>query len=95
MRTPLDSFDVKMQAIIPLTPKPLDSLLGSLLLPEQLSLLHGPERAPLTSLAHTVAIAAARKDEGIAVFIDSGSKYSPTSHSCWERYEPLRFRGAE
>jgi RecA/RadA recombinase len=78
MRTPLDSFDVKSQPIISLTPKPLDDLLGSILLPEQLSLLHGPERSPLTSLAHAVAIAAARYNEKIAVFIDSGSNYSPT-----------------
>ncbi|MHA2355348.1 MAG: hypothetical protein ACXADC_09255 [Candidatus Thorarchaeota archaeon] len=67
-----------MESTIPLSPKPLDSLLGRLLVPEQISLLHGPERSPLTSLAHTVAIAAARRDDGHAVFIDSGTNYSPT-----------------
>ncbi len=78
MRTPLDSFDTKSQPIISLTPKPLDSLLGSILLPEQLSLLHGPERSPLTSLAHAVLISAARRNKGLAVFVDSGSNYSTT-----------------
>ncbi len=77
MRTPLDSFDVKSHPVISLTPKPLDSLLGRILLPEQMSLLHGPERSPLTFIAHAVAIAAARQDEGRAIFIDSGSNYSP------------------
>jgi KaiC/GvpD/RAD55 family RecA-like ATPase len=78
MRTPLDSLDVRSHPIISLTPKPLDSLLGSVLLPEQLSLLHGPERSPLTSLAHAITISAARHNEKQAVFIDSGSNYSPT-----------------
>ncbi|MFX0054581.1 MAG: hypothetical protein ACFFAX_15515 [Promethearchaeota archaeon] len=78
LRTPLDSLDINSQSAISLAPKQLDDLLGTILAPEQLSLLHGPERSPLTTLAHAIAIAAAELDEGFAVYIDSGSNYSPT-----------------
>ena len=78
LRTPLDSLDVNSQSTISLAPKQLDELLGNILAPEQLSLLHGPERSPLTFLAHAITIAAAELGEGHAVYIDSGSNYSPT-----------------
>lgn len=43
-----------------------------------MSLLHGPERAPLTYLAHAIAIAgASRNNQSHSVFIDSGNNYSP------------------
>ncbi|MFX1260656.1 MAG: hypothetical protein ACFFAZ_01080 [Promethearchaeota archaeon] len=78
LRMPLDSLDFETQSTISLTPRQLDDLLGGILVPEQLSLLHGPERSPLTLLAHAIAIAAAELDTGHAVYIDSGSNYSPT-----------------
>ncbi|MFW9884673.1 MAG: hypothetical protein ACFFEX_09845 [Candidatus Thorarchaeota archaeon] len=75
---PLDSLNVNSRSEISLAPKQLDDLLGNILAREQLSLFHGPERSPLTSLAHAISIAAAELGEGHAVYIDSGSNYSPT-----------------
>jgi RecA/RadA recombinase len=78
LRMPLDSLDFKKQSTISLTPRQLDYLLRGTLAPQQLSILHGPERSPLTLLAHAIAIAAAELGKGHAVYIDSGSNYSPT-----------------
>ena len=78
LRMPLDSLNVNSRTEISLAPKQLDDLLGNILAREQLSLFHGPERSPLTSLTHAIAIAAAELGEGHAVYIDSGSNYSPT-----------------
>ncbi|MFW9847368.1 MAG: hypothetical protein ACFFD6_11510 [Candidatus Thorarchaeota archaeon] len=78
LRAPLDSIDTNTQQLFTLSPEPLDQLLGCLLLPEQVSLLHGPERAPLTYLAHVIAIAGAGQSKhSYSVFIDSGANYSP------------------
>jgi RecA/RadA recombinase len=81
---PLDSYDSKKQSTILLAPRQLDDLIGGILAPEQLSLLHGPERSPLTLLAHAIAIAGAELDKGNVVYIDSGSNYSPVlaRHLC-------------
>jgi predicted ATP-dependent serine protease len=78
LRMPLDSLDFKKQSTITLAPRQLDDLLRGILAPEQMSLLHGPERSPLTLLAHAIAIAAAELGKGHTVYIDSGSNYSPT-----------------
>jgi RecA/RadA recombinase len=78
MRMPLDSLDFEKQSTVSLTPSQLDDLLRGILAPQQLSLLHGPERSPLTLLAHAIAIAAAEFGKKHAVYIDSGSNYSPT-----------------
>lgn len=76
MTIPLDSVDVPDESVIRLVPKQLDAVFGSVLIPRQISLLHGPERSPLTLLAHAVAVAAV-KSGGKSVFLDSGSNYSP------------------
>ena len=73
---PLDSVDVPDESVIRLVPKQLDAVFGSVLIPGQISLLHGPERSPLTLLVHAVAVAAV-KSGGKSVFLDSGSNYSP------------------
>ena len=44
------------------------------MLPTQVSLLHGPERAPLTALAHAIAVAGARLGKK-SIFLDSGTNY--------------------
>jgi RecA/RadA recombinase len=44
-----------------------------------MSLLHGPERAPLSIVAHGVAVSAARSlPDAKCVFLDSGTNYSPS-----------------
>jgi len=73
---PLDSVDVPNESVIRLVPRQLDAVFGSVLIPGQISLLHGPERAPLTMLAHAVAVAAV-KSGGKSIFLDSSNNYSP------------------
>ncbi|MGY5861542.1 MAG: hypothetical protein RTU09_04145 [Candidatus Thorarchaeota archaeon] len=76
MTIPLDSVDVPNESVIRLVPRQLDAVFGSVLIPGQISLLHGPERAPLTMLAHAVAVAAV-KSGGKSIFLDSSNNYSP------------------
>lgn len=78
MRVPLESIEDISKSKIQLSPRILNNTLGGLFLPTQVSLFHSPERAPLTVLAHSVAVSAAKLDESICVFLDSGTNYSPT-----------------
>lgn len=76
---PLETLDIPIETIIRFTPRVLEQSLGSIVLPRQISLLHGPERAPLSIVAHGVAVSAARSLPGAkCVFLDSGTNYSPS-----------------
>ncbi len=44
--------------------------------PHQITLIHGPQKAPLTLLSHYLAVAVARSGYSVA-YLDSGRKYSP------------------
>ena len=76
MRLPLESIEEISQSKIHLFPRILDDSVRGLLLPAQISLYHGPERAPLSILAHSFAVSAVRGNDSLCVFLDSGSNYS-------------------
>ena len=79
MRVPLEALDITTESLIRFTPRVLEQSFGSIVLPRQISLLHSSERAPLSIVAHGVAVSAARSlPEAKCVFLDSGTNYSPT-----------------
>jgi hypothetical protein len=61
--------------VVQLKPNPLDRVFGAVLAPKTISLVHGPEQAPLTMLAHSVIVAGARMGGG--AYLDSGDHYKP------------------
>jgi len=63
---------------IRLHPRILNNTIGDLFVPQQISLFHGTERAPLSILAHAVIVSAARMNHESCVFLDSGTNYSTT-----------------
>ena len=73
---PLDELSVPQHSLVSLRPKQLDAALGPVIVPQQISLVHGPDRAPLTLIAHAV-VAGGLPDGGRSVFLDSGGNYSP------------------
>jgi RecA/RadA recombinase len=79
LRAPLETLDIPTEPMIRLTPRVLDQVFRSIILPKQISLLHGSERAPLSIIAHGVIVSAARSlPDAKCVFLDSGTNYSPT-----------------
>jgi len=79
LRVPLETLDVPTESMIRFTPRVLEQSFGSIILPRQISLLHGSERAPLSIVAHGVAVSAARSlPDAKCVFLDSGTNYSPS-----------------
>ncbi len=72
---PLDSIDIPTESVTRLVPRQLDSVLGQLLVPGQVTLIHGPDRSPMTTIAHAVAVGAV-KSGGRSAYLDSGSNYS-------------------
>ena len=76
MRLPLESIEVATKPQIRLRPRVLHDTIGDLFLPQQISLFHGPERAPLSTLAHSAITSAARMDIGHCFYLDSGTNYS-------------------
>ncbi len=76
MRLPLESIDTITEPQIRLRPRILNNTIGGLFVPQQISLFHGPERAPLSFLAHTVIVSAAKMKTASCVFLDSGTNYS-------------------
>jgi len=77
LAVPLDSIDIATEPVTRLVPRQLDRVLGQLLVPGQVSLIHGPDRSPLTTIAHAVAVGAV-KSGGRSIYLDSGSNYSST-----------------
>jgi hypothetical protein len=77
LRAPLESLEETSEPAIRIHPRILDDTIGGLLLPQQISLFHGKERAPLSILAHTLAVAATRNKTSNCIFLDSGTNYSP------------------
>ncbi|MHA1135877.1 MAG: hypothetical protein ACTSSE_05265 [Candidatus Thorarchaeota archaeon] len=78
MRLPLESIDVVTEPQIRLRPRILNDTIGNLFLPQQISLFHGSERAPLSILAHSAIVSAARMESGSCFFLDSGTNYNST-----------------
>ncbi len=76
MRLPLESIDTITEPQIRLRPRILNNTIGELFVPQQISLFHGSERAPLSILAHTVIVSAAKMRTASCVFLDSGTNYS-------------------
>ncbi len=76
MRLPLESIDTITEPQIRLRPRILNNTIGELFVPQQISLFHGSERAPLSILAHTVIVSAAKMKTASCVFLDSGTNYS-------------------
>jgi RecA/RadA recombinase len=66
----LDSIEFQETPIFNLEPYPLDAVLGKVIIAKTISVLHGPEQAPLSRLAHAVAVAGAQ--EGISIYLDAG-----------------------
>ena len=77
LAVPLDSIDIAIEPVTRLVPRQLDRVLGQLLVPGQVSLIHGPDRSPLTTIAHAIAVGAV-KSGGRSAYLDSGSNYSST-----------------
>jgi RecA/RadA recombinase len=78
LRVPLETLDIPTESLIRFTPRVLEQSFGSIVLPRQISLLHSSERAPLSIIAHGVAVSAARSlPNAKCVFLDSGTNYSP------------------
>lgn len=79
MRAPLETLDVPTKSLIRFTPRVLEQSFKAIIRPRQISLLHSSERAPLSIIAHNVAVSASRSvPEAKCVFLDSGTNYSPT-----------------
>ncbi|MGY5875414.1 MAG: hypothetical protein RTU30_06690 [Candidatus Thorarchaeota archaeon] len=74
---PLDEISNVIDTSVQLSPRRFHSILSPLLIPGQISLIHGPERSPLTAIAHAVVAGAAKS--GIpSFFLDSGNNFSPS-----------------
>ncbi len=73
---PLNSVEFEDRPFVQLRPRQLDQTLGRVLLPSQVSLVHGPDRAPLTLVAHAVT-AGVVSGGGRCLFLDSGGNYNP------------------
>ncbi|MDF1537705.1 MAG: hypothetical protein P1Q69_02240 [Candidatus Thorarchaeota archaeon] len=56
-------------------PRVLDNVIGRIILPGQISVFHGPERFPLTAIAHAIAVGGAQT--GTSAYLDSGSNFRP------------------
>jgi len=77
LRAPLESLATATESLFRLHPRILNDTIGKLFLPQQVSLFHGRERAPLSILAHTIAVSAARIENASCAFLDSGTNYCP------------------
>lgn len=74
----LDSIEVELEPRFKLSPRPLNDTFGRTLIPGQISVIHGLERAPMTAIAHQVMTCVARQGKH-AIYIDSGgTNYSAT-----------------
>ena len=78
MKRSLESIDAITEPQIRLRPRILNNTIGELFIPQQISLFHGSERAPLSILAHAVIVSAAKMKTASCVFLDSGTNYSTT-----------------
>ncbi len=57
-------------------PRVLDNVIGRIILPGQISVFHGPERFPLTAIAHAIAVGGTQTG-GTSAYLDSGSNFQP------------------
>jgi len=79
LRAPLESINTPQNLEIRFTPRVLDKTFGPLIQPRSISVLHGDERAPLSILAHSIAVSVAKTNPDVrCIFLDSGTNYSPS-----------------
>ncbi|MHA1927645.1 MAG: hypothetical protein ACTSV2_03585 [Candidatus Thorarchaeota archaeon] len=72
---PLDSIEITERQKFKILPRQLNTALGRILVPRQMSVIHGTERFPMTAIAHQIVASAAQA--GFRTFyIDSGRNYS-------------------
>ncbi len=74
MAIPLDRLRTDDDLNISLKPHVLNSIFQ--LQSHQITLIHGPNKAPLTLLAHNLAVQVAKAGKSV-VFLDSGKNYNP------------------
>ncbi len=72
----MDEIKISEHQLFRLFPRVLDEVLGRVLLPSQITAVHGRERFQLTAVAHAVAVAATRAGKDV-VYLDSSSNFSP------------------
>lgn len=75
-RVSLDAVDDGVSPTIRITPRVLNQFLGHVILPDEISIVHGPDRSPITLLAHWLAVAGTLRGRPVA-YIDSGNSFSP------------------
>jgi hypothetical protein len=80
-----------IKQIVTLTPKPLDAVLGAIIVPCTISLIHGPlleDRAPLATLMHAVVTAGAIS--GTSIYLSATKSFKPRliRSLCPKRAEP-------
>ncbi len=76
IETTLDNIDNSPSVRIRIRPRQLDRVFGKILVPNQISVLHGKERRPMTHLSHMIAVAYAKA--GLrAYYVQSGKSYRP------------------
>jgi hypothetical protein len=78
LRAPLKFLEETTESAIRIHPRLLNDTIGKIFIPQQISLFHSKERAPLTILAHTLAVSAARIENSSCIFLDTGANYSPS-----------------
>ena len=72
---PLDCIEIREKQMFKILPRQLDTTLGKILVPRQMSVIHGTERFPMTAIAHQIVACAAQAGFK-AFYIDSGRNYS-------------------
>jgi len=77
LRVPLESIEEVTDSLMRIHPRILNDAIGKIFIPQQISLFHGKQRAPLSILAHSLAVSATRIENSNCVFLDSGTNYSP------------------
>jgi RecA/RadA recombinase len=74
--TTLDEFQTSKISSLKLLPPQLNDVFKSILVPNQVSLIHGTQRSPMTVLCHAIAVSCIRTKKS-AVYIDSGTNFKP------------------
>jgi hypothetical protein len=75
--TTLDDIPIEEPSNIAIRPAQLNLLLKSILVPSQITLIHGQLRSPMTILSHEIAIGSIRSGKN-TMYLDSGTNFKPT-----------------
>ena len=74
--TTLDEFSTGKLSTVKLQPLQLNDIFKTVLVPNQISLIHGTLRSPMTVLCHEIAVSCIRSKKK-AVYVDSGTNFKP------------------